>query len=286
EVDFYLATESTVTFREPAEPYRVPLSSSSFINEAFYPAAHNHKIWDVITVTHNGKNKRMRDFILAVRKLYDRGKKYRILLLNKKSAREPGKNFDNGAIDLYYELFSTTEQQNFVMMRLSDDMSFLGMPSQTVADFMRLSKVFALFSEQEGEPRVVAEALICGLPVVAYRHIKAGGSIDHLTDDNSVRFADYPAAAAALEEAVEHHDRFRVDAQGLAEKLREDYTIETFKDYLAPLYEREGQVFDRRIEHGKLLANAVNAHLVDVPWGRGRLAAADVLSREQFGVFF
>lgn len=286
EVDFYLATESTVTFRDGSAVFRVPLSSSSFINEAFGPKNYGHKLWDIITVTHNGKHKRMRDFILSIRKLYDEGKRYRVLLLNKKSIFEPGKIFDNEAVDLYYELFNDEERQSFVMMRLSNDMSFLGMPSETIAQFMNLSKVFALFSEQEGEPRAVAEALICGIPVVTWQHIRAGGSIDHLNETNSVRFETYEASAAALSEAVENAEKFTVDSENLIKRLREDHTIEIFKDYLQRLYERDGQVFDRSLEGGKLLANAVNAHLVGVPWAKDRFGTADIVTKQQFETFF
>ncbi|MEM6771785.1 MAG: hypothetical protein AAF597_14475, partial [Bacteroidota bacterium] len=225
EIDFYLATESTVGFKYPADPFRIPLSSSSFIHRAFRPKEYGLKIWDIITVTHNGKHKRMRDFVLAVRKAYDQGKRYKVLLLNKKNIKEPGKGFDNEVIDIYYELFDDIERQSFVLMRLSGDMSVMGMPSETVAQLLNLSKVFALFSEQEGEPRAVAEALICGLPVVTWKYIRAGGSIDHLNEKNSVRFETYEEAGYALIEAVENYADFEVDTEGLAQRLREDYTI-------------------------------------------------------------
>lgn len=286
EIDFYLATESTVGFKYPEEPFRIPLSSSSFIHRAFERKDYNLKIWDILTVTHNGKHKRMRDFVLAVRKAYDEGKKYKVLLLNKKNINEPGKGFDNEVLDLYYELFDDVERQSFVLMRLSGDMSVMGMPSETVAQLMNLSKVFALFSEQEGEPRAVAEALICGMPVVTWRHIRAGGSIDHLNEKNSVRFETYEESAQALIQAVDNFDSFVVDSEGLAKRLREDYTIEIFKEYMVKLYQGNGQVFDGVIENGELLANAVNAHLTNVPWNSGRFITADAVSRDTFDVFY
>lgn len=286
EIDFYLATESTVGFKYPENPFRIPLSSSSFIHRAFEKKEYGVKIWDILTVTHNGKHKRMRDFVLAVRKAYDQGKRYKVLLLNKKNIREPGKGFDNEVLDLYYDLFDDQERQSFVLMRLSDDMSMMGMPSQTVAQFMNLSKVFALFSEQEGEPRAVAEALICGMPVVTWKHIRAGGSIDHLNEKNSVRFETYEQSGDALIEAVDNYDRFEVDSLELAKRLREDYTIDIFRKYMTSLYQQNGQEFDGVIEHGELMANAVNAHLTNVPWSSGRFVTADVLTKEKFEIFY
>ncbi|NJC26159.1 glycosyltransferase [Neolewinella antarctica] len=286
EIDFFLCTKSTVSFQDESKVFRIPLSSSSFIHKTFRPMDLGLKLWDILSVSNNGATKRLREFVLAIRRLYDRGHRMKVLVVNKMSVNEPGKRFDNELMDLYYELFSDEERNDFVMMRLASDMSFIGMPSETIAQFMNLSKVFALFSEQEGEPRVVAEALICGLPVVTWKHIRAGGSIDHLNEQNSVRFETYEKSDDALLEAVQRCDEFVVDSDGLTKRLREDYTIEILKGYMTDLYAKNGETFDGEIEHGELLANAVNAHLVSVPWAKDRFGTADILDKEQFNIFY
>lgn len=285
-IDFYLATESTVSFKDESAIYRVPLSSSSFINEKF-EYQQKEKVWDVICVSHNGNNKRLQDFFKSVRKLFDSGKKYKILLVNNASVAESKKRHYVDIEKDYDAMFSHEERQYFTLLRLNKTMSFLGLPTQTIVDFYNLSKVFALWSEQEGEPRAVSEALICKLPVVMNKNIRAGGvGLDSLDETNSVLFEKYEDAHLSLIKAVENYDSFKIDNESLKRQLREDYTREILKHHLSILYKKNGQEFDQKLDNDKFLANAVNAHLTDVPWNRGRMLTSDVVSKSQFDILF
>ena len=68
--------------------------------------------------------------------------------------------------------------------------------------------------------------------------------------------------------------------------LREDYTIEVFKEHLAKLYAKEGQVFDGKLDNPTNLANAVNAHITEVPWSTAKDNTADICSKEQFEILY
>lgn len=283
-VDFYLCTPSTVTFQNPDEITTIPLSSSSFINEVFENKKFK-KIYDVMCVSHSGNNKRLKDFLKSVRELYDRGKKYRVLLINKQSVLENAKGH---YIDLekdYHSMFTAEEKQWFTLLRIKGSLSLLGLPSQAICEFYNLSKVFALFSEQEGEPRAVSEALICGMPVVINKNIKAGGvGLDMLNDNNSVRFESYENATDALITAVENYAQFKVNGDETKKALREDYTVEIFKDHLKSLYAKHGQQFDGVLDNDRNLANAVNAHITEVPWAISRSLTADINTKKQFEI--
>jgi len=285
-IDFYLCTESTVTFKEPEKVVTIPLSSSSFINKIFENKGYN-KIYDVMCVSHSGKNKRLKDFVHSIRKLYDEGHKYRVLLINKESILENPKGHYVDLEDDYHRLFSTEEKQLFTLVRIKGSLSLLGLPSQAISEFYNLSKVFALFSEQEGEPRAISEALICGLPVVMNKNIKAGGvGLDMLDDKNSVLFTDYSESHKALIQAVENIDKFTLDSERVKTSLREDYTIEVLKEHLAKLYAADGQIFDGTLDNPTNLANAVNAHIAEVPWAMSKDNSADILSRKQFEILY
>ncbi|MFT4598576.1 MAG: glycosyltransferase involved in cell wall biosynthesis [Bacteroidia bacterium] len=285
-IDFYLCTESTVTFKEPGKVVTIPLSSSSFINKIFENKGYN-KIYDVMCVSHSGKNKRLKDFVYAVRKLYDEGYKYRVLLINKESILENSKGHYVELEDDYHRLFSAEEKQLFTLVRIKGSLSLLGLPSQAISEFYNLSKVFALFSEQEGEPRAISEALICGLPVVMNENIRAGGvGLDMLTNENSVLFTDYAQSHDALIQAVENIDSFNIDSERVVSSLREDYTTEVFKEHLAKLYAKQGQVFDGKLDNPTNLANAVNAHITEVPWATAKDNTADICTKQQFDILY
>lgn len=284
-IDFYLATKSTVTFKNESEINRIPLSSSSFINSSFKKVNYS-KVWDIISVSHNGNHKRLKSFFKSVRKLFDEGKKYKILLINNASVNESRSGHYVEMEADYYSMFTNEERQYFTLLRLNTTLSFLGLPTQAIADFYNLSKVFALFSEKEGEPRAVSEALLCGLPVVMNRNIKAGGvGLDNLNESNSVLFEEYENAHLALIKAVENSDKFIVDSEDLTNRLREDFTVKQLIKHLEPLYSKLGQVFDGELDNGRFLANAVNGHLTDVPWSMGREVSGDILTNSQFEIF-
>ena len=285
-IDFYLATDSTVSFQDEASIFRIPLSSSSFINQSFSEKQYT-KVWDIVCVSHNGNNKRLQSFFKSVRKLFDSGKKYKILLINNASVNETKKRHYTEIEEDYNSMFSHEERQYFSLLRLNTSLSFLGLPTQCIADFYNLSKVFALFSEKEGEPRAVSEALLCNLPVVMNKHIKAGGvGLDNLNPKNSVLFDNYDDAHLALIEAVENYESFSIDVESLKRQLREDYTRDTLIEYLTKLYKNNGQEFDKKLDNAIFLANAVNGHLTDVPWARGRMLSSDIMTRKQFELFF
>ena len=81
-------------------------------------------------------------------------------------------------------MFSETERQNITLTLLSPLGNPFPLSEQAISDFMNLSKVFTLFSDKEGESRVVSEALLCGLPVVVKKDI-LGGATDYLNIQNS-----------------------------------------------------------------------------------------------------
>ena len=82
---------------------------------------------------------------------------------------------------------SETERQNITLTLLSPLGNPFPLSEQAISDFMNLSKVFTLFSDKEGESRVVSEALLCGLPVVVKKDI-LGGATDYLNIQNSKLF--------------------------------------------------------------------------------------------------
>lgn len=281
-LDFYMGGEGALTFKEPEKIFFIPLSSRTFI-----PAAHKAdptapKIWDILCISNNANHKRLHDLLGAIRKIYDAGYSYRILLLVPTKLREDGHaSFYQDLENDYYSQFSYEERNDFILMRLSPKLAFLGMPFGILTSFYQQSRVFTLFSDEEGEPRVISEALICELPIVAYRHTKAA-TTDFLDEKNSVLFDTYEASHTALIQAVEQYEHFDIDGEAMAKVCREDYTLLAFREYMQTIYQQAGQTFDGELINEKNLFLGLNAHDLDVPWARGRFSSADILTKPQF----
>jgi glycosyltransferase involved in cell wall biosynthesis len=118
---------------------------------------------------------------------------------------------------------------------LDERMTFHGsQPKTAVAELMRTADLLVLPSRVETFGAVVAEALACGVPVVA----TATGGIPEVLQESDGRLVppDDPAALAdAVHDTLEHLDRF--DPRAISAAARDRYSLEAVGDRLSEIYE-------------------------------------------------
>lgn len=282
-VDFYMSGKGTLEVPDP-NVFFIPFNSRSFSSTVFQPGLNVNKYWDILCIARNAKFKKLDKFLKSIRKIYDKGYKYRIMLM---IATPPNENPKKHYVQIeedYYRMFTDEERDLFIMLKLSKKYSFLGVGSSFIHKLYQESKVFTLFSDVEGESRVISEALLCGLPVVVWDKLKGGGR-DLLNSSNSLQFSNYENAHESLINAVENWQDFIFDVDELARLTREDFTIDSLKKYFNELYLSLSQEFDGELINTDNLANRLPAHDTNVPWTRGRFKTADILSRAQFRIF-
>ena len=188
-------------------------------------------------------------------------------------------------MDDYYSLFSSNERQNFSIMLLSSNLSFLGLPFEVMSHFYNSSKIFTLFSNEEGGSRVISEALLCGLPVVVKDNLEGGGR-DFLSKDNSILFSSFENAHESLIRAVENYDLFKVENETLRQSLSEEFSLEKLKEYFKKLFEENGQTFDGKLINTDRLNIRICGHLnEDIQWAKDRSGTADIASHKQLKIF-
>lgn len=283
--DFLMAGKGTIDFTPPEHIVEIPLNSRNFISSRFTDLEYNKKFWDIICVARGAKFKNLDLLLKAVKKLNQtEGKFHKVLLIIPPNANENPKIFYTNIIEDYYNWFEETERNQITIMKLSKDLSLLGMPQDSLIHFYNASKVFTLFSEKEGESRVIAEALLCGLPVVVKADLEGGGR-DFLNERNSVYFDTFDTAHLAFKKAIEKHDELKGGTTALKEILRDDYTIPILKDYFKTLYEKHQMTFDGELLNLDYLDRRLPAHTHSVPWAINRFTTADVTSLEQFEIF-
>jgi hypothetical protein len=265
---------------------RIPMNSRNFLPTYLQPDESVSKVWDVINISRNAKAKHLPEFLKSIKKIYDSGRMLKVLLVCPKAGNETSKGHDVNIVKMYQEMFSPKEREYFTMMRLSSELDFLGISQKTIADFYRMSKVFCLFTDLEGESRVIHEALLCGLPVVVYKRLMGGGR-DHLNGKNSMLFSDYSDAHETIKSAVDGYDSgmFPTD-ESLISELREDHTVPLLLGHLSNVVacgddmEVKGSIINLDNLHMRL-----PAHYMDVPWAHGGGITADIKSMGQFETF-
>lgn len=157
--DFNLAGEDDLI---SSEPYPlVPLDACNFAPPVFAPGG--EKFWDVLFVARAVKFKGIPEFFRAIRTLYDRGLKLRVLMLCPVPAPDSGT--ESGLRELYEKLFDPEDRKLFSFITMEWDYPFpLDLPS--LAHFYRASRVFVHSAPDERRCRVAGYAWAAGIPVV------------------------------------------------------------------------------------------------------------------------
>ena len=283
--DFLMASQGTIDFQPPAHCFHIPLNSRNFISERFADLDYNHKFWDIICVARAAKFKNLDLLLKAVKRLNKKtGKYHKVLLIIPPNVSEDTSKFYTTIINDYYNWFDEEERNHITIMKLSKDLSFLGMPQNSLTHFYNSSKIFTLFSEKEGESRVIAEALLCGCPVVVKSDLEGGGR-DFLNENNSVYFDDFDKAHLAFEEALNNYETLKQSTTDLKNILRDDFTIPMLKQYFSEIYTQHNMTFDGELLNLDYLDRRLPAHTHSVPWNINRFGSADILSIEQFEIF-
>ncbi len=261
-IDFYLAAPGTFGAKSDLSIRHVPVSSRNFIPVCFRPDEEVKKYWDILCIARPRKFKRLDDFLTVVRKVYDGRPATRALLITVEPEGELDQRlFYANLADDYVKLFNAEERERFTLMRLKEGAGIFPLSSEMVAHHMQQSRIFALFSDQEGESRVVAEALLCGLTIVVKKGLRGGGR-DYLNENNSIQFSSFDEAAALLIRSLDE-EPLAFDVGALAQEMREDFTVTRLEQELKAIFAKQDIPFegdwdserlDRKLPgHGDLL---------------------------------
>ena len=279
-IDVHLAAPGTVTFS--GQVRRIPLASRNFISDSFRDRK-LPKVWDVIVVARPLRLKRLGDLLEIVRRAYDTGERVRVLALCPRPETLDEPDWHSSLWTEYITMFTAAERADFVLLLIGPEGYPFPLSEDAVASAYNLAKAFALLSEQEGESRVVAEALLCGLHVIARDDVR-GGAADYLTAANSLRYGDLNEAAAAfISVAKGELTPFATDE--LREELGEEESTNRLLDEFRRVFLELGIPFEGPVDtedlarklpgHRRLLAENVTRRYTDDL--RSTAAAADWL---------
>lgn len=259
-VDFHMSAHGTATFI--GDPYVIPMNSANFTPAVMNEENISEKYWDIICIAKNMHIKNLERLMKSVRKIYDMKLYYKVIFIISSNKIEPEDKFYNSIFKDYFQNFSPEERENFTILKLHPDMGFQGMSYTVLSFFLKRSKVFTLFSQQEGESRVVKEAQLCGLPVVVKDDMRGGGR-DFLDEMNSVFFSTYDEAHDALIYAVENYKTLSGNASKIKEKLSEIYSVPELHCFFSEMYRKSGENFNGCLINIDSLNRRLPAHYYD-----------------------
>ena len=256
-VDFCMSSKGNCSFDR--DVFFIPQASRNYVPKIMKPDLKVKKNWDIIFVGKNKKLKKIQEFLQEVRKIYDIGYKYKILIIVSSNKREHSRGFNKHMLNYYFENFSSKERENITVLKLDYEIGYMGMAYTPLSYLYQSSKVFSIFSPYEGGCKVIHEALLCGLPVVVYNKLKGGGR-DYLNKNNSVQFSNYDVAHKSLIEAVENYKKYIPNVKKLRLELGEEESLKNFKKHISELYRKKNSKFDGNLINTDSLCNRLPAH--------------------------
>ncbi|QIO24130.1 glycosyltransferase [Haloarcula sp. JP-L23] len=256
-VDFHLARPNTVQFTEPGEIRRIPLASYNFIPPRFrqFPSPTD---WDICTVGHPTKRKRHSDLLRVVRQLYDQGLSPRVLVVAGKTGNDQ-LNVDETFFDMYHTQFTDTERHNIDLATPVRDDDLFPIPNQLFPYIYNASRVCALFSAEEGNPKTIHEALLCGTPVLV-RDDMAGSGQDYLTVDNAAIVSDLDEATETMETMLTAPNRYEFDPAALRTDICAEETVPRLEAALAEVFDDLGEPFEGPLRTTELWKHLPSHH--------------------------
>lgn len=283
-VDVQMACPGTVDWAPGADPRLIEMCSRDFTPGRFRPMDVPQQ-WDVFSVGHPITIKRYSELLDVVRECFDRGIDLDVLLVC--AVPEPPDDL-NGYWDTEffekYEADFTDAEREHIDLGVPVEASFGDRPLHPIPNevfpyLYNAARGFALFSREEGQSKVVHEALCCGTPVVVHEELKGGGR-DKLDETNSLQFGDVDEAADAFC-ALAAGDAPAFDPGPLRRELVEEFTAPVFEERVREVYADLGRPYAGDLETTDL-AFKLGSHTVTLPESMRSGNTNDLRSREAF----
>jgi len=164
--DFSMAGEADLIERSGRAFPRTPIDCCNFVPASFFLPRQSEPFWDVINVTREAYFKGHAEFLEAVRAIYNRGRRLRVLHLCPVQRARPGENPIPEIRRRYEALFSMEERRSFTLMTMDWDHP-RPLDLDTLSFFYRSARVFVHTAPDERRCRIAAYAWASQMPVVA-----------------------------------------------------------------------------------------------------------------------
>jgi len=164
--DFSMAGDADLIERSGRKFPRTPIDCCNFVPEAFFLPRLAEPFWDVINVTREAYFKGHAEFLEAIRAIYDRGRRLRVLHLCPVQRPKPGENPIPEIRRLHEAMFSMEERRSFTLMTMDWDHP-RPLDLETLSFFYRCARVFVHTAPDERRCRIAAYAWASQMPVVA-----------------------------------------------------------------------------------------------------------------------
>lgn len=235
-IEFHLAGKGTLSLKQPTDIPHIPMCSRNFLSDCFRPIPDIEKQWDILMIANRRRSKYVDQFFKVVKEILKARPETTVLVISAcPSKEELNPVWDYIEMEDDYQAIFTSDEQKRVTLMALEGKNGTPISQEELARYYNKSKIFTLFSDVEGESRVISEASLCGLPVVVKGWLKGGG-LDYLDDNNSKTFHSLEAAPQVFLELLDKINDYRFDVESLQQDLCEKHTAAKLKTYMLSLF--------------------------------------------------
>ena len=191
-----------------------------YVDTEIFKPMNLHKEYDLIFVGRLENNKRINLLLQAAGKLKVQSGKLKVLIVGDGPLKE----------NLKLKIKNLKLQDNVLLYGWAKD-------SQEVAELLNKSKILVMPSYNEGGPRVVLEAMACGVPVLA---TSVGIVPDIINDRESGRIINWSAEDIAIKAGellsnTEEYNKYRQAGLEIIKQFEKKAAIKNYADKLKQL---------------------------------------------------
>jgi glycosyltransferase involved in cell wall biosynthesis len=235
-VDFHMAAPGSIGEFKSDDYVFIPLSARNFTPTYFEPLDIPNR-WDILTIGHLKRDKQQVEILEALKHSYKSGGNPSALFICPTMDRVT--EYETEFWKKYDRLFTDSEKENidiFTPQRKKTEKGLAPIPNEFFPYLYNCSKVFALFSKEEGGSRCVSESLLCGTPVIVRNELR-GGATDYLDYSNSFSFESIEEAGDIFNSVVSGSPKF--NPEYLRSELVESSSISQLKRQIQTLFQEQ-----------------------------------------------
>lgn len=259
--DFSMAGESDLIERSGRKFPRTSIDCCNFVPQPFFQPRNSQQFWDVLNVTREAYFKGHAEFLDAIRAIYDRGRRLRVLHLCPVQRAKPGENAIPEIRRLHEAMFSMEERRSFTLITMDWDHP-RPLDLDTLSFFYRSSGVFVHTAPDERRCRIAAYAWANQMPVVARDNVASILPQELRVPPFYFGYAQSDALPDAILTAVDSHPA-NGDWRGVLENFRPQNAAARLSDFLDKLAADRGQTMS---------AVPINPSHMDFRLGRHHIA--------------
>ncbi|WP_338729857.1 hypothetical protein [Haladaptatus sp. DJG-WS-42] len=262
-VDFHLAGQGTVSFTDEVDVPVLNYCSRNFVPEYFTPSNKEAK-WDIVTIAPPTRLKHLSELLNVVRETRDQGVDLTALFICPRPKSLQSRKWDHKFIETCENDLSKSEREAIkIIWPLRTDDEIYPIPHRIIPYFFNIANSFALFSEQEGESRVISEALMTGTPVIARSNLKGGG-LDYLDNSNSLLFSSTEEAIEIFTKISNNPNEYAFDPDYLRDELYAPQSSKHFQAEVERVFNHYDIPYEGTLENEQL-AFLLPGHALTLP---------------------